>query len=329
MTDGQNNFVIMTDSVLAVMQQFNTIWSGNAKVAAAVAAVTGTNNLIKTTAGSQAQINAGPTTSKHKLWEVAALKADHVCSGMKAYADDINDVTLSASLHFTYKSLLNCSTNEAITNMQTIHDKAAGIAIALLAPFQVVAADITGLQTAITAFSGAAPMKRVMVSNAAVATGQFPALFTTQRSQLKKLDNLVNTYRIAQPTFVETHFIARKIVDMGKTIQAVELTLLPKHFEGVFGMKISDGDTFTIRDHSKTNMSVFLTDTPDVLPTTKGVTIKGDTDLKLLVPKDFGGVFGHWLVLYNPSNIDDVHVTAIHAHGKSGSSAANVGNVAE
>jgi len=321
--------VIMTDSVLAVMQQFNNIWSGNAKIAAIVAAITATNTTIKATAGNQAQINAGPTTNKHKLWKDAALKADHICSGLKAYADDINDVILSASLHFTYKSFLNCPTNEAIKNMQTIHDKAASIAITLLAPFQITAADITGLQTAINAFSGAAPMKRVMVTNAAVATGQFPALFTTQRSQLKKLDNLISTYRIAQPTFVDTHFIARKIVDMGKTIQAVELNLLPKHFEGVFGMKISNGDTFTIRNHSKTILSVFLTDTPDVLPTTKGVTVKGDTDLKLLVPKDFGGVFGHWLVLYNPSNIDDLKVTVIHAHGKSASSAPNVGNVAE
>src|SRR3989339_2142897 len=327
MTDGQNNYVNMTDAVLAAMQKYNSIWTGNAKVAAAVAAVTSVNNTIKSTAGSQAQVNQGPTTNKHNLWVIAAKKADQVCAAVKAYADDINDVTLAAAINFTYKRLLRGSANEAIISMKAIHDKAAAISINLLTPFMITAADITELQTAITDFANATPMKRVMVSNASAATGQLPTLFTTQRSQLKKLDNLMNTYRVSQPTFVETYFNARKIINLGKSQQAVELHLLPKHFEGAFGMKINDGDTFTVRNHSATDLFVYLTDTPETLPTVQGVCVRGDVDIKLIVPKDFGGVFGHWLLLYNPSNIDDVHVTVIHAHGKSASGAQDLGNV--
>ena len=327
MTDGQFNFLSMVEADLAILQQYNTIVAGNAKLAALVAAVSSTHSAILTTAGIQSAINKGPTTTKNNLWINAATKADHVCSGVKAYADDINDANLSAAMHYTYKNLLNCSTNDAVLHMQTIHDKAAAIAIALLLPFNVVAADITGLQTAITAFSTAAPMKRAMVVNTAVATTQLQPLFTTQRTQLKKLDNIINTFKISQATFVASHFNARKIVNLGKTQQAEEVHLMPKHFEAIFGQKFLEGDTFTVRNHSGVEMEVFLTDNINVLPTVKGVKIPSKTDLKLNISKDFGGVFGHWLIVYNANALDDVHVTVILAHGKSHSSAGILGNV--
>jgi hypothetical protein len=211
--------------------------------------------------------------------------------------------------------------------MQTIHDKAAAIAIALLAPFNVVAADITGLQTAINSFSAAAPMKRAMVVNASVATAQLTPMFSTQRTQLKKLDNIINTFRISQATFVASHFDARKISNLGKTQQAEEIHLMPKHFEPIFGQKFLEGDTFTVRNHSQVDMEVFLTDTTDTLPIKGGIKIPSKTDLKLAISKDFGGMFAHWLVVYNPNTLDDVHVTVILAHGKSHSGAATLGNV--
>ena len=171
-------------------------------------------------------------------------------------------------------------------------------------------------------------MKRAMVVNAAVATAQLHPLFTTQRTQLKKLDNIINTFRISQATFVASHFDARKIANLGKTQQAEELLLMPKHFEPIFGQKFLEGDTFTIRNHSQVDMEVFLTDNVNALPTVNGVKIPSKTDLKLNISKDFGGVFGHWLIVYNPNTLDDIHVTVILAHGKSHSAAGLLGNIA-
>jgi hypothetical protein len=327
MTNSQFNFLDMVEADLTIMQQYNAIVAGNVKLSALVTAVKNTHSLILSTAGIQSTINKGPTATKNSLWIDAATKADHVCSGVKAYADDIDDETLLGSMHYTYNSLIKDTTNQSLVDMQAIHDKAATIAIALLAPFNVVASDLTDLQTAITAFAAGAPMKRALVVNVSVATSQLPPLFTLQRKQLKKLDHLVSTFKKSQPTFVESHFNARKIVNLGKGKMAEELHLLPKHFEAVFGMKFETGDTFTIRNHSKYVAEVYLSDVTTALPTVNGVKVPSDTELKLVVGKDFGGVFGHWLMVDNPNALDDVHITVILAHGKSFSGAQPVAYV--
>ncbi len=50
-------------------------------------------------------------------------------------------------------------------------------------------------------------------------------------------------------------------------------------------------------------------------------------DVQVKIAEDFGNVFGHWLIIWNPNDLDDAHITVILAHGKSGSSAAPIGNV--
>ncbi len=327
MTNEQFNFLDMVEADLTILQQYNAIVTGNIKLSAIVTAVKNTHSSILLTAGIQSSINKGPTATKRSLLIDAATKADHVCSGVKAYADDINDETLLGTMHYTYNSLIKDKTNQCLVDMQAIHDKAATIAIALLLPFNVVAADLTDLQTAITAYATGAPQKRALVVNTSVATTQLAPLFTLQRKQLKKLDHIVSTFKKSQLTFCESHFAARKIVNLGKGKMAEELHLMPKHFEAIFGKKFMVGDTFTVRNHSKYVAEVYLSDITTALPTVNGVKIPSDTELKLEVGKDFGGVFGHWLIVDNPNALDDVHITVILAHGKSHSSAVVVGNV--
>ena len=324
MTDAQFDFLSMVEADLAILQQYNSIVTGNAKLAALVAAVTSTHSAILTTAGIQSSINKGPTKTKNNLWIDAATKADHVCSGVKAYADDVNDANLLAAMHYTYNSLIKNSTNQALIDMQTIHDKAAAIAIALLAPFNVIAAEITGLQTAINSFTAAAPMKRAMVVISSVATAQLTPMFTTQRTQLKKLDNIVNTFRKSQATFVESHFDARKIINLGKTQQAEEVHLMPKHFEAIFGQKFLEGDTFTVRNHSDmAKIRVFLSDSSNIPDATAGIEIEAKTEIQLSIPTGFKMPFGHSLIVLNEATMDDAHVTVVLAHGKSHSKAGN------
>jgi hypothetical protein len=322
MTDNQFNFLNMVGADIAVLSeaQYAAILTGSTKLAAELAAVKNTHVTILSVAGLQSQINKGPTITKETLLQAAASKADHICSAVRAYADDINDANLLASMHYTYKGLLYVSTNQAIIDMRLIHDAAAAITIADLLPFNVVATDITDLKTAIDSFEAAAPGKRAMVVDTSVATAQLPPLFTTQRKQLKKLDNLVSTFRLVNPSFVEAHFKARKIINLGKTMQAEELHLMPQSFESIFGMKFSEGDTFILRNHSGYEIQAALTDTPAVLPTAGIIKISANTEIKVAIPKDFGGVFGHWLVIMNTNPLDDIHATVILAsHKPSGS----------
>ena len=327
MTDNQLNTANMANAVTDVMDNNLALWTANAKITAAVNAVKGTITNINTAAGVQAQSAKGTTQSKNQLWAVAAAKAEHVCVGLKAYCDDVNDAVLAAIINFSPSDFEKGSGQVCANRMQLVHDKATGIAIATLTPFGIVATDITGLQTAVTNFVNALPNRTSMVAGTSAATANLATLFSTLRTQLGKLDNLVGTMKVAQPTFVATYTNARKIINLGKTQQAVEVHLLPHHFEAEFGMKFSEGDTLTVRNHSNVPIILALTDTPNVMPTAGLRDVPPQQEFKLVVPADFGGVFGHWLMVHNPQDIEDAHVTIILAHGKSNSQAASPGNV--
>ena len=328
MTDNQNNSLNMANTTTAFMDKNVAIFTTNTKVTTLLAGIKGTVVAINQAATAQGLDNTGATTTKKNLHQIANDKAEHVCTGLMAYADDINDQVLAGQIHFTHSDFILGTTAEIVNRMQLVHDKATGIAIASLIPFNIVATDITDLQTAITNYSNAAPTKKVLQAAATAATAQLVTLFTTLRTQLGKMDNLVKTYKAAQPTFVAGYLNARKIIDLGKTQQAEELHLMPHHFEAIFGKKFQEGDTFTVRNHSTVPIELALTDTPATMPTANKIRVEANAELQASVSKDFGGIFGHWLIVNNPADIDDAHVTIILAHGKSKSSAAPIGQSA-
>jgi len=318
MTDNQNNYLTMAGVTLAFLNSPPnfTIISANPKVTNLLTNITSTVTSINAMAATQAMDTTGATRSKRALQKIAMDIALHICAGLKSYADDIADPILYAKINYTQKDFIR-DTQVAIINMKLVYDTASTIPIASLAPFNIVATDITGLQTAINNFSNAVPIKKVMQASTTTATSKLHDLFKTLRSQFKKLDNIINTFQIAQPVFVESYHNARKIINLGKSMQARELHLMPHQYESIFGRKFKEGDTFTVRNHSSVPIIVALTDTPDAQPTTNTREILANQEFQLSVPSDFGGIFGHWLSIFNPNDLDDTNVTIILAHGKS------------
>jgi hypothetical protein len=277
--------------------------------------------LIGTTGGIQIISAKGATKSEHQAWIEAAGLGEHITFGLKAYYTDNHDLTSFGTIDFTISDFLYSSRAEAIGYMETVYSAANGLGAILLGPYNITATDIQNFQTAIKDFTLSIPIRDQMKSSSKTATGQLPQLFATLRTKFELLDFYVGTFKATQPKFFEDYTNGRKIINLGKTMQAKELHLMPESFSAIFGKKFQEGHTFTIRNHSAYPIVVFLTDTPNTLPTANPVKIAGNTDLKLEVSKDFGGVFGHWLVIYNPNGLDDVHVTVILAHGKSFSKA--------
>ncbi len=327
MTDGQNNSLNMANVTVALLNKNATIFTTNAKMNALLAAIVSTIGSINQTAGTQATDTTGATTTKQNLHQIAIDKAEHVTAGLEAYAADINDTTLAAQVHFTHSDFSRGTLNEIVTRMNFVYNTAHALPAATMTLYNVSATDISDLNTAITNYNNAAPTKKVMQATTTAATDALPPLFTTLSSQLVKMDKWVKTYKTAQPAFFAAYTNARKIVDLGKTTQAEELVLMPHHFEAIFGKKFLEGDTFTVRNHSPKEIILALTDTPNVMATTNLLNVPPMTELQAEVSKNFGGVFGHWLLVHNPDDIDDAKVTIILAHGKSHSSAAPVGNV--
>ncbi len=331
MTDNQINSLNMANTVTAFLDKNNSIFSTNTKINTLLAAIKVTILSLIQTAAAQGTNTTGATASKQQLKQLAADKALHVAGGLQSYYEDINDLTLAGEYHFTDSDFTHGAIAEIIIKMQSVHDKAASITTATstpLLPFLVTAADISDLQTAISNLTNAVPLKKVMQASTTAATAILPGQFAIMRGQLDKMDTLISNYKMSQPSFVQGYFNARKIINLGKTMQAKELHLEPHHFEAIFGKKFKIGDTFTVRNHSEVAVTIFLTDTPKVAPTANGIIIQPHAEVKVSIPSDFADQFAHWLTVYNPSDIDDAHVTVILAHGKSKSQASEIGNVA-
>ena len=93
-----------------------------------------------------------------------------------------------------------------------------------------------------------------------------------------------------------------------------EVALMPEQHEALLGLKYTLGDSFTIRNHSAFVAEYGITNTPGVLPVTRQ-RIEGNADVHVEITKDNAGSFGHWLVIYNPNEFDDVNLTVLVAKG--------------
>jgi hypothetical protein len=328
MNDNQLNYQTMTGTTIGFMNgtAAKLVWGGNGKVTSKLAEIVATKGRIESLAVLQTASTTGSTINKNNAWDVAGKQAEHVCNALKAYASDAKDTVLWGQVNFTWSDFGRGDIDECIARMQLVHDKAVLVPIASFKDFNLVADDITTLQTDIDALKLAAPGYRILQSTKKTVTAQLVAEFKTLGVQMKSLDEIVDTFKKVNAGFVSSYHTARKIIHLGKTQKTAQLHLQPHQFEDCFGKGFTVGDWFTVRNHSPlATVKVFLTDTPNVLPTDNGVEIAPDEELKLEVAKDFGGVFGHYLLVWNKADLDDAEVTILLAHGKSDSSAPTVG----
>ena len=326
MTNKQENYFNMTEAAVGVMDANNGLWTANPLISGIVASIKGTITSINTAAGIQLQPATGATKSEHALWLTAGDKAEHICFGLKAYYTNGNDFVNYDIVNFTISDFTECSKIKAVERMQLIHDKAATIPIASLVNYNIIANDITGLQTAINNFTTSQPLRTIMKASTKTATANLNPLFKTQRAQMKLLDMYIGTMKQAQPIFVSTYRNARKIINLGKGQMAEERKLQPGEHMDLFKERFMIDDTFTIRNHSAmAKIKVFLSDTSDV-PATGGIEILANTQLILTIPTGFKMPFGHSLIILNEATMDDAHVTVVLAHGKSHAAAMKAGN---
>ena len=330
MTDDQLNYTSMSQTVMAVMQlpQFKPIWSGNTKISAIVTIINDTMVNIAGLGGIQMDSTKGATKSEHDLWIIAANLAEHVCYGLKSYYEDQNDMTQYEFINYTISDFLYGQKTEVKTRMEKVHDTAAGIPILALADFNIVAQDITDLNDGIKDFSDSQPVRGVIKANTKAATTQLPPLFTILRKNYKKLDNLIGTFKKTQVNFFEAYTNARNIINLGKVQVAEELDLMPKEYQAIFGKKLKVGYWITVRNHSQFPGVIYLTDNPENLAVQNEVTVKGEQDMKLEIPKDFKGIFGHWVMVFNPNELDNIQITVILSKTKSQSDADEKPNIA-
>jgi len=323
MTNRELNYLRMAITKKSVMNAFPALWSGNAKISAAKVSVEAILAQILTDAGIQEEDIKGSTTAKDNAWIDAAKWGVHVCTGMRAYAEDAVNPVLYEMMHYKKSDLDKGEVQEALNKMNIIYNQAMLIPIGSLTPFNVTAANLASYSTAIQTLTAAFPQHGVLQDVRKTSTGNIKKNFVLLRKGGKKLNTLVQTLRITQPAFLDTYDNSCIIIDLGKGQMAEEKKLQPGEHIVLFKERYLNTDTFTIRNHSDmAKIKVFLSDGSDV-PTTGGIEIDAKTELKLAIPTGFKMPFGHSLIVLNEATLDDAHVTVVLAHGKSQSKAGN------
>ena len=310
MTQSQVNYVTMTGVSFQVVDENNDIWKNNNKIVAKYATIKNTIDLIDIQWSIQGTNPKGNTTTKYDLWQDAANKSEPVCTALKAYYDDIDDEINYAKIDFSNTQFEYGSSTKVLTRMQLVHDTAADIAIADLECFDLEATDITDQQTAIVLFKQSIPKYKLKRTESKAATKELKRLFTLLKKQMKQFDTLIETKRKKAEHFVIQYFMSRRIVQYGHGHLTKKLKLKPLQWKSMFGQKYTIGDTLHFRNRDLFYVMIASTDTPDVLPTENLIKLEGKSEVRLEVPKDFGGAFGHWVVVINPHELDMVRVTA-------------------
>jgi len=324
MTDRQLNNLSMIAVVKAFMALNILKWTNKPKIVAVMAKIDEAEADILEAAGIQSNSAKGATISEKDLGLIAASKTEHVDNGLKAYYDELKDSTNFGLINFTISDFLYGRKKEIIVRMRKVWAQADGLDAGELDDFEVTDLEISGLKTIIDSYEEAVPGHDVIVATTSAATEELPGLFKILRGFVRTLDLLMGTQKASQLTFYDGYLNARGIKDLGKTIQAEELTLVGQQFKAIFGNKIEIGYWITVRNHSDYPATVYLTDKKDVLEVLNEVIVGAHSDLKLELPEDFNDVMGHYVMVYNGNKQDDVSVTIILSKGKSQSSAEEV-----
>jgi hypothetical protein len=328
MTNEEINYLRMVVTRKGVMNlpNFTALWSGNAKIVATKNDVESLLAQILTDAGIQEEDIKGSTTAKKTAWIEAAKWAVHICTGMRAYAEDAVNPVLYQMMHYKKSDLDRGEIQEVLNRMAIIYNQAILIPIGSLTPFNVTAANLTSFNNSIQALNAAFPQHGVLQDIRKTSTKNIKKNLALLRKAGKKLNNLVQTLRLTQPVFLDTYDNSCIIIDLGKGQMAEERKLQPGEHMVLFTQKFLKDDTFTFRNHSAmAKIKVFLSDTSDV-PATGGIEIAAQTQLILTIPTGFKMPFGHSLIILNEATMDDAHVTVVLAHGKSHAAAMKAGS---
>jgi len=317
MTINSKNYLSMVDRSQMVLNDYKTLWSNRAKMAARVARILGLETDLDLLAKQQGLSTGGATKTKKTDRDLAGDQAFHVENILKSYYLEEDDTTNYDIVDFCMTDYVSGDIKESIKKMQLIYDTAAAIikeTPTALDEFNLAATDMADLKSAIDELNGVSGLPFKMRSDNKAITKQINEKLAALRAEMKGLDVNVNTFTKTQSAFSDAYFAGRKIVNTGVGHKTAEVALMPEQTEAVLGDAYTVGDKLTIRNHSAFPVDYGLSHDPNVVPTVMK-SLAGMTDILLTVVLDETGNFGHWLMLRNPHDMDDVNVTVLVAKG--------------
>ncbi|NVO03765.1 MAG: carboxypeptidase regulatory-like domain-containing protein [Bacteroidetes bacterium] len=216
----------MLDAELLTLTKFNTVWSGNPVMVAAVGSLQAKVNSINTQDQAQKASTKGITMTKEQAkTAMIDLAYSHIVAG-KAYATATNNTLLKETLHYSHSDLKKLKDTDCDDVCQIVKDAVSPF-IASMANYGATAATLTALQNGINAFSAMIGKPRSQKAATVVATKTIDQYIRETRTINKEsLDLIIEQYKTINPAFYKEYKSARMIVDIGSHFTTVLMGLI-------------------------------------------------------------------------------------------------------
>lgn len=238
MKTSMENKLSMYEAVIEVLDMYS------AEVATVPALVVAKSDVVNLTVAIRAanliqqKTTVGKTTDKGERKLELADTAHWIAGAVQAYASVIGNNDLYMLVNFSRTRLRKADDEEIQQLCQLIHDEANGV-MAALGDYGVAATDLAALQLLIDGWNSSSQAPRVAISERVAATRSLPDLFSDADDVVKKrMDKLMEQFRLPNRIFYDTYKAARKIVNSGHGSGTVPSDMIE------IGIYMYDGITF-------------------------------------------------------------------------------------
>jgi hypothetical protein len=209
----------MGQATLATVRKFSGAWSAIPGYETAVASIEETLTAIGEHTLAQAQAaRSGDSAAKSEAYQSLLGLGFVVCSGLKALASANGDRKLFTQVNYSRSTLARGREAQVVGRCQAILDLGTENAEALTGKYNVTAADLKGLKSALQQFAALQPKPRQNRAAVTAATRELVNLFSTLDDLLShQLDPLMEKFRETHSGFYNEYRSARVVVENAAT----------------------------------------------------------------------------------------------------------------
>ena len=208
------NVITMLMTTHATFRKYLAIWTGFTAMEQYDVELEGILNNVEHYSSVQKGKVTGTREDKEKRQTDMVNAALIVAAGIWSYATDTENHELAEKSNFVVSKFDNMRDTERISASELIRDL-ANDNIAALGPYKIIPPVVTDLNNKIDQYRLYIPKPKMAINTKAGAKIEVINLTDKGKLLCKKVDKLMEFYKITNPDFFEEYFRSRNIVDLG------------------------------------------------------------------------------------------------------------------
>jgi hypothetical protein len=208
------NVITMLMTAHATFRKYLIIWTGFTAMEQYDVELEGILNNIEHYRSIQDGKATGTTADKEKRQTDMVNAALMVAAGIWSYAIDTENHELAEKSNFVVSKFDDMRDTERVTAAELIRDL-ANDNIAALSPYKIIPPVITDLNNKIDSYRLYIPKPKMAINTKAGAKIEVINLKNKAKLIFKKVDKLMEFYKVSNPDFYEEYFRSRNIIDLG------------------------------------------------------------------------------------------------------------------